>query len=161
MNISFTGHRRFDPERVVESLERVIARHSASTCEVVTFLCGMAIGFDMAAAEAVIEARESGHNVKLWCVVPYADQAKFFDSENQSRYYKILEAADRVTTLQSDYTPEVFHRRNDFLVAHCDRLIAYWDGKRGSGTYYTARRARKLLIPTENLYPAQQLSLDL
>lgn len=160
MNISFTGHREFDPEQLSEPLIRVIERLSASTREPLTFLSGMAMGFDMVAAEAVIEAREADHSIKLWCIIPYTDQAKFFDAENRSRHFKILEAADKVTTLQSDYTPEAFHRRNDFLVEQCDRVIAYWNGKRGSGTYYTVRIARKALIPTDNLYPGQQLSLD-
>ena len=36
----------------------------------------------------------------------------------------------------------MYHRRNDQIVEHCDRLIAFWDGK-STGTKYTIDKARK------------------
>lgn len=43
--------------------------------------------------------------------------------------------------------PRVYHERNDLIVAHCDALVAFWDGE-SRGTESTIRKAetaRKLL----------------
>ncbi|MFQ9736830.1 MAG: hypothetical protein ACLR06_03380 [Christensenellaceae bacterium] len=54
---AFTGHRRlgedFDPERLKKEIESCVSRG------VSLFYCGMAAGFDLYAAECVVELKES------------------------------------------------------------------------------------------------------
>lgn len=158
MIIAFTGHRDYDAERINETLYRRIAL-LALLNDGVTFLCGMAVGFDLAAAEAVMRVKQDNRSVRLKCVIPFSEQTKYFSYEDQLRYARVLESADEVVVLEGEYSQLVFLRRNDYLVDHADMILAYFkDGSKG-GTAYTIRRARKARITIENLYPQQQLSL--
>lgn len=158
MNISFTGHREFDRERFEGALYRRILELASSTP--ITFWSGMAVGFDLSAAEAVLKARDWGADVRLNCVVPYVGQSLFFNDADTERYESIIRRANRVITLAEEYHRDVFFRRNDYLIEQADMLIAYFNGNFSSGgTAYTIRKARHARIPIENLYPQQQLSL--
>ncbi len=161
MNISFTGHRDFDLKRHGESLREVILSHLDGEREddPVIFLSGMAVGFDLAAAESVLTLRDEGFCVMLHCVVPYSEQSLFFDKEDAARYERVLSQADRVITLAERYSHDVFFRRNDYLVKHADCIIAYFNGVPSGGTAYTVRHARRERVLVENIYPQQQLSL--
>ncbi|MFI3247641.1 MAG: SLOG family protein [Rikenellaceae bacterium] len=157
MTIAFTGHREYDAERTNDMLYRSVVEW-ASQCDV-TFLSGMAVGFDLAAGEAVLEARRNGYSLKLKCVVPYADQSRYFSDEDILRYNDLLEAADEVIILSESYSRDVFFQRNDYLVESADLIISYFNGINRGGTAYTVRKARRVGVPVQNLYPQQQLSL--
>ncbi len=159
MNISFTGHRDFDLERHGESLRGVIMSHLDIEDRAVIFLSGMAVGFDLAAAECVLALRDEGLNVRLHCVLPYSEQSLFFDKDDATRYERVLSQADRVITLAEKYSKDVFFRRNDYLVKQADCIIAYFNGVPTGGTAYTVRHARRERVMVENIYPQQQLSL--
>lgn len=51
-----------------------------------TFLCGMAVGFDLAAAEAVLELRDSLPGLRLVAVVPFGGQEARFSHADRARY---------------------------------------------------------------------------
>ncbi len=158
MNISFTGHREFDRERFDGALYRRILE--IANTEASTFWSGMAVGFDLAAAEAVLKARDWGANIRLNCVVPYVGQSLFYSDRDVERYENIIRRANRVITLAEEYSREVYFRRNDYLIEQADMFIAYFDGNLSSGgTAYTIRHARRAGLTIENLYPQQQLSL--
>ncbi|MFI3269612.1 MAG: SLOG family protein [Rikenellaceae bacterium] len=159
MNISFTGHRDYNPELLDQPLYKTITELCSHFTEGVTFWCGMAAGFDIAAGEAVIEAQRRGANARLVCVVPFAHHAARFSPDIQSRYQALLDEAKEVITLAESYNKLVFLRRNDYLLANCKMLIAYHNGTKKGGTAYTIRNATKLKIATINLYPQPQLSL--
>ncbi len=157
MTIAFTGHRNFDHSDLKIPLIEVIKRYI--TEEETIFLSGMAIGFDLAAAEAVISLSREFKNIQLICVVPYADQSKFFSESDRARYSGVLESADEVVILESEYSKMVFHHRNDYLVESADMIIAYYDRAGKGGTAYTVRRAKQKRVALLNLYPEAQLSL--
>lgn len=159
MNISFTGHREFDRVRHGVALRECVEGFVARSCETTIFWSGMAVGFDLAAAEVVLELRGAGCDVRLCCVVPYIGQDQFFSAEDRERYEAVLGSADRVVTLAEGYSREVFYRRNDYLVEQADSIIAYFDGVKSGGTAYTVRRARRAGVAVENIYPCRQLSL--
>lgn len=146
--VAFTGHRTYTDEadaRLRERVERLAEegfRH---------FLTGMAEGFDLAAAEAVLAVRQMWP-VRLICVVPFPGQAKSFSTQNKERYRAILQKADEVITTTSTYHSGCFLRRNDFLVEHAAHVVAYYDGEPKGGTHYTVKRARKSGLRVENLY---------
>ncbi len=166
MNISFTGHRDYDNNRFAEALRSVILE--LSNDEPTICYSGMAVGFDLAAAECVVALRDEGYDLRLCCVVPFVRQSATFNATDQARYEAIIEQADSVVTLSEEYRVDTYHRRNDYLVEHADHIVTYYEGasnggKIGSGgkggTAYTLRRARKEGLAIKNIYPSQQLTL--
>lgn len=156
-SVAFTGHRYYAFEQQ--------ARLGALLQELYTegfrhFISGMAVGFDLAAAEAVIELRSRCGDVTLECTVPYEGFERGFSPEDAERFGRIVAEADTVTCLAGRYSEGVFRRRNDYLVDSCSLVVAWWDGSR-SGTGYTVARARRQSRPVVNLYPSLQLDLGL
>ncbi len=158
MMIAFTGHRDYDADQNYQRLYNLVAEIAAVENDV-TFLSGMAVGFDLAAAEAIIDLRKIYCTVQLKCVIPFDGQTKYFSEEDRYRYERVLDQADEIETLEYEYSNLVYLRRNDFLVDNADMIIAYYDRSSKGGTAYTIRRARRAKLPIENIYPNQQLSL--
>ena len=114
-------------------------------------LSGMACGFDLAAAEAVLALRGECAGMELVAVVPFAGQPDSFSDADKRRYADVLAAADRTVVLADSYSRGCYYRRNDYLVDHAVRVVA-WYIRRNSGTGYTVRRARHQGIEVLNLY---------
>ena len=115
------------------------------------FLCGMAIGFDIEAAEVVLSLREELEGIEVVAVVPFEGMQSGFSEAWRSRFNAILERADKSITLAPHYSSEVYAVRNNFLVDNSSACIAYFDGSKG-GTAYTVRRAVKSLSRLINIY---------
>ncbi len=150
MVAAFTGHREYveaEGCRLGAVIRQLIAEG------VCTFLCGMAEGFDIAAAEAVIALKREFNGVQLVCVVPYKGHKRSMPSSDYlCRYEAVLEAADSVVTLAEQYTPEAYMVRNNYLCDNADVIVCYYSGKRRSGTGYTVTRALKNRKRTINIY---------
>lgn len=149
---AFTGHRTYRGE-AAEALAALLGDLHAEGYR--RFLCGMALGFDMAAAEAVLALRAAHPEVRLVCVVPFAGQDRRFPAVEQERYRRILEAADETVVLRDDYRPDCYARRNDRLTDGASAVVAWYDGSSG-GTHYTVRRARRLGLRVLNLWQNPQ-----
>ena len=113
----------------------------------------MAVGFDLAAAEAVLECRAVCPGLRLVAVIPFKGQAVRFSAGDRARFERVAAAADETIVLSAGYHRGVYTVRNDFLVGHAARLIAWFDGSPG-GTSYTVRRALRLGRTVDNLCPA-------
>ena len=74
-----------------------------------------------------------------------------FSDADKRRYADVLTAADRTVVLADSYSRGCYYRRNDYLVDHAVRVVA-WYIRRNSGTGYTVRRARHQGIEVLNLY---------
>ncbi len=147
--VAFTGHRTYpyDATRLRTVLEELYTAGNR------IFLSGMAVGFDLAAAEAVLSLRERHADVVLIAVVPFRGQAERFSEKDRERFYRILAEADKQVLLSERYHAGVYRVRNNFLVDHAATLVTWYDGHKG-GTHYTIRRAlyrhRRLI----HLHPA-------
>lgn len=151
----FTGHRSYGgecEERLYEAI-RTLYKDGYHT-----FLCGMAVGFDLAAAEAVVALGRELAGLELVAVVPFEGTERNFSEADKGRFRAILAAADKVVTLAPRYSAEVYAVRNNFLVDNSSAIIAYFDGSKG-GTAYTVRRAVKSLHRYINIYPDPQRTL--
>lgn len=104
------------------------------------FLCGMALGFDMAAAEAVLALRARRQGVRLVAVIPFAGQELRFPKREQLRYERLLAEADERVVLAQHYSRGCYMVRNNYLVDHASVLVAWYNGGVG-GTQYTYWRA--------------------
>lgn len=112
-----------------------------------TFLVGMAEGFDMYAAEAVLAVRMSNPHIKMIAALPFDD-----GRERSERYRNIISKADDVVTLSDEYKRDTYYVRNEYMVDHSSLLICYYDGRYG-GTEYTVEYARKKGVQVINLAP--------
>ena len=151
----FTGHRSYDGSRN-EELAGAIRKLYAEGYR--CFLCGMAVGFDIEAAEVVLSLREELEGIEVVAVVPFEGMQSGFSEEWRSRFNAILKHADSSITLAPHYSSEVYAVRNNFLVDNSSACIAYFDGSKG-GTAYTVRRAVKSLLHLVNLYNNPQRAL--
>lgn len=158
---AFSGHRTFkmsgnippfDGEETDLPLATRIEEAVKALCTegIDTFLCGMAEGFDLEAAEAVLRMRGKNTLPRLIAVAPYRSQAERFDKQTRERYAAILAEADEVVILAETYHAGCFHARNDYLVAHASVLLCYYNGSKG-GTHYTVHHAQKLGLRIINL----------
>ncbi len=124
------------------------------------FLCGMAVGFDLAAGECVLKLKEIFPDIELIAVRPYTNQSEYFSDTDKTRYESVLSQCDDIITLGEEYSKELFALRNNYIIDNSDHIITYHDTniKKG-GTAYTISRAKRKAIPIDNLFQSAQLSL--
>lgn len=144
LTCAFSGHRNlkgydFDPAL----LDRVILNLIKTGTQ--NFLCGMALGFDMAAAESVLEYKKQ-YGVKLTAVLPCKNQSESFGENNRARYERILAGCDKVITLSDEYYKGCMHARDRYLVENSQAVVCFLR-KNSGGTFYTVNYAKKLNVP--------------
>lgn len=150
---AFTGHRFIlykDRKRLKDNLKEVITACLQSGIRY--FFCGMAVGFDMLAAETVLEMKGEHPETRLIAVVPFRNQPDRFNSKDKECYQSILGKADTVVMLSENYFNGCYLRRNDYMLARSNRVIAYFNGEPKGGTFYTCRRAERMGLRIDNLY---------
>lgn len=151
--VAFTGHRTYRGEAAAELLA-VVRRLHARGCR--TFLCGMAVGFDLAAAEAVVVCRRALPDMRLVAVIPFEGQERRFTASDRERYARVRAAADDEVVLAPGYRPGCYAVRNDYLVDRASVVVAWYDGSPG-GTHYTVRRALRRGREVVGLCPSSPL----
>ena len=152
-SVAFTGHRSIAPEKVPELRRQV--RGKIRPLYMLGFrnsVSGMAMGFDMLAAEEVIKLKEELSELKLIAVIPYRGQSERWAYQQRQRYQRILSKADEEILLSEGYYNGCLLKRNDYMLDHVSGIIAYFDGKPMGGTFYTCRNARAKGIDLINLY---------
>lgn len=150
---AFTGH-RYIPYSKYPVLKVTLRQHIKTLYAqgIRNFYCGMAIGFDMLAAETVLSLRTELQGLILIAVIPYRKQSEKWSDTNRSRYNAILCKTDRTILLCENYYKGCLLRRNDYMLSHSCHIIAYFDGNNEGGTFYTCRKATELSIPIINIF---------
>lgn len=151
--VAFTGHRFIpykDKRRLQERLNEAIKFCLQS--DIRHFFCGMAVGFDMLAAETVLEMKSLYPNLRITAVVPFRNQPDRFSTKDKERYQSIIDKADNVVMLGDKYFDGCYLRRNDYMLEHSCHIIAYFNGEPKGGTFYTCRRAERMGLKIDNLY---------
>ena len=137
---AFSGHRNlavYDFDELL--LQRVIVNLVKNGIK--RFLCGMAVGFDMKAAQTVIVLKKS-YDIELVACLPCANQSERYSQKNKLLYDEILACCDEVVVLESEYVSGCMHRRDRYMVDNSDTLVCFLR-KTSGGTYYTVNYARK------------------
>ena len=108
------------------------------------FYCGMAMGFDIIAAQAVLALREAKQDtaIELVCVKPFEEQSKNFSDFWKEKYEEIIKQADSVIVMGNGYYKGCFHKRNCYMVDSSDVVLTFFDGQKG-GTGSTLSYANK------------------
>lgn len=156
ITVAFTGHRTYSGE-AAESLAEALRELYSEGYRI--FLCGMAWGFDLAAAEAVVALQSEYDDVELVAVVPHATFGDMFWGEQKRLYDFVLSKAQSSVVLGQQEGDLAYIRRNDYLVDNASYVLAWWDGRPTGGTAYTVAKARREHLPVRNLYPQLQMEL--
>ena len=151
----FTGHRTYDGccnDELRNAIRELYGRGYRH------FLCGMAIGFDLVAAEVALVLRNELAELRVVAVIPFEGMQQRFSAHKQTLFNRVVAEADEVITLAPHYSAGAYAVRNNFLVDNSSATIAYFDGSKG-GTAYTVRRTIKALHLYINLYISPQQEL--
>lgn len=148
----FTGHRSQKlPWRFNEEDERCKMMKTVLQSEIEkaiqrgykTFLCGMAIGFDMICAETVLELKSVYCDIKIIGALPCRTQDIKWSERERVRYRKILRQLDGTRCIYDEYIgAECMLERNRYMVNHSSLMIALFNGAEG-GTKKTIEYAKK------------------
>lgn len=156
-SVAFTGHRTIRPEH----LERVKPLLASSIVQLYergfrNFYCGMAVGFDLLAAEIVIDLKSICPKLRLIAAIPFHSQDRFYSDMDKARYQKAISQADERIILTTRYNRHAYRIRNAYLVEHSSHIISYFDASIGiSGTGQTIHMAERQGIEITNLFTKQ------
>lgn len=119
------GHTQAVEKRLLELATSALTRHHPTKV-----ISGMALGWDMALAEASLLM-----GIPLVAAVPFEGQEKRWPESSRHRYQEILAQAETTHIVSpGGYSAQAMQWRNEWMVNRCDRLLALWDGSTG-GTY--------------------------
>lgn len=136
----FTGHRPNKLGGYVENnpimsgvkvwLERAIRQAVSQGID--SFISGMALGVDQAAAETVLVLKREYPEIKLVAAVPFLGQEGKWPRLSQDKYKHLLEQCDQVHIVcEGHYAVWKMQKRNEWMVDRASAVIAVWDGTTG------------------------------
>ena len=117
-----------------------------------TFLCGMAMGFDLVCGSIVLRLKQEKpecSEIRLIAVPPHHGHG--FTGPWGVIHSLVMSKADQVIYPTDKQNSHVYHIRNRYMVNNSSRLICYYDGQPG-GTDYTVDYARKNGMEIINLH---------
>jgi uncharacterized phage-like protein YoqJ len=110
--------------------------------------CGMANGSDILIGLNACVIKESyrqispemkkNRDLKLHCVLPCKNY-----NESNKYYSKLKNEADEWIELSDKFYKGCDNVRDQYMVDHCDVLLAIWDGNKSGGVWSTIRKAQK------------------
>ena len=139
----FTGHR---PEKLNED-EFFVRKwlneqiHKAIEDGFTTFITGMAMGVDLWAAQEVLSLKVN-YDVHLIAATPWSGFPKRWSEDWQRMYKEVWDRSDFRVNISDHYFNGIFQVRNEYMVNHSNRVIAYYNGTAG-GTKNTIDYAIK------------------
>ena len=137
-----TGHRDI-PDEQIDAVKYALRREivKAVSDGYTGFMTGFANGADQYFAEIVVILQKDFPELRLIAVLPYR---KRMDSLCQKEHTNaLLDACAEVIVIQDEYRPNVYAKRNRYMVEHSDRVIAVYDGREKGGTVKTIRFAHQ------------------
>ena len=138
---AFTGHRHLEEDFSPSALKKAIK--TAISDGIAVFYCGMAMGFDLLAAEYILKQKKYFPHVRLVACVPCYGQEKYFSDKDKKRYAAILKKADEQTILSDHYFNGCMQMRDKYMAERADILIAYCNKEKG-GAAYTVKTFSRL-----------------
>ncbi len=106
------------------------------------FVVGGARGFDMLAAEVVLDLKNIYQHIRLHLLIPCENQTKGWQIEDVVRYDAVKCATDHIEVLSKNYYRGCMHVRNRRMVDQSAYCISYLR-KESGGTAYTVRYAKQ------------------
>lgn len=101
--------------------------------------CGMASGSDFAfGTVAMLVKVYEIIPLRLHCVLPCKDY-----NSSHALYDYMKKYADEWIELSDEFYKGCDNARDQYMVDHCDVLLAIWDGKKSGGVWSMIRKAQK------------------
>ena len=145
-SVCFTGHRTVNPNK----LQAVKEKLNYTIMELYnkghrTFLCGMAIGFDLLAAETLIDLKEKHKDIIIVACIPFIGQENRFCPTDKARYNKVINEVNSKVIIARSFSKQSYLLRNLYMLEHSSIVITYFDTniKKG-GTFFTYNKAIKM-----------------
>ncbi len=129
----FTGHRILEDDFSKKRLKIVV--QAAIEQGVDTFYNGMAMGFDLIAAEIVLSLKKKYPHVKLIACIPCYKQEKNFSEKDKKRYAAVLKKADEKVLLSEEYYKGCMQARDKYMAERAELMIAYCKKATGGAAY--------------------------
>lgn len=102
-------------------------------------ISGMALGWDMALAQAAIQL-----SIPFTAALPFIGQGLRWPEHSQVQYERILgHAKDTIVCSQGGYSPDKMQVRNEWMVDHSSHVLALWNGSSG-GTFNCIKYANSV-----------------
>jgi uncharacterized phage-like protein YoqJ len=90
-------------------------------------ISGMALGVDQWAAYIAHKL-----NIPFVAAIPFEKQESKWPAKSQEIYHQLVKLASEVVIVSpGGYSADKMQIRNKWMVDHCDKLIAIWDGSSG------------------------------
>lgn len=114
------------------------------------FYCGMAMGFDLLAAETVVLLKKTypKARIELVAVIPFEKQSDSFDETWKKRYDRVLRQVDSIVYISREYYKGCYYKRNCYMVDNSDVVITWFDGQTGGTAQtlnYAARKGKRIV----------------
>lgn len=135
----FTGHRELPTNDEYKKLKNELKKSIIDLIEnhnIIYFGNGGALGFDILAAQIILELKIDYPNIKLIMVLPCREQDKYWNDSDKIVYHRVLEKSDKVVYVSENYTRGCMFKRNRHLIDNSSYCVCYLRKKQG-GTYYT------------------------
>lgn len=156
MKVAVTGHRPIrlfsefcysteNYNSLVQFCTRLVNHHYTQNPNVI-FLTGMALGFDMAIAEA---CKELG--VPYHAYLPFKGQETRWRHHQQVKYQDLLNHASEVILVNdtTKYVHTLMFVRNHRMVIDSQELVVLWDGEPKGGTHECVTFAHNYHLDTK------------
>ena len=108
-------------------------------------ISGMALGTDQLFVHVAdaLKKRPEFANIHVTAAIPCYGQETKWPVQSRETYHKTLSLCDEtIYVTRQNFTPSCMEKRNQWMVDHCDVLIAVYDGKSG-GTANCIRYAQQ------------------
>lgn len=153
MRVALTGHRaerlglpENEDDDAWEKIEGWIIKQLFKMIEVcyldgenLDIYCGMASGSDFVfGTVAMLVKVNEIIPLQLHCVLPCKDY-----NSSHALYDDMKKYADEWIELSDEFYKGCDNARDQYMVDHCDVLLAIWDGKKSGGVWSTIRKAQK------------------
>lgn len=110
-------------------------------------ISGMALGWDQAWAHAGINL-----GVKVHAAIPFSGQESQWPAKSQAHFnWLFYQCSGQVVVCDGGYSSYKMQVRNEWMVDHCHRICALWDGSKG-GTDNCIKYAQNKNKPIDNLW---------
>lgn len=129
----FTGHRTLEEDFSARKLKATVQAAIEKGVEV--FYNGMAMGFDLIAAETVLKFKKKYPHIKLIACIPCYKQERNFSEKDKKRYVAVLKKADEQVILAEEYYRGCMQVRDKYMAERADMMIAYCKKTTGGAAY--------------------------
>lgn len=139
----FSGHRNL-PADDIYKIKRTLKATILSLIkdDIIYYGCGGARGFDLLAAQIILELKEIYPELRLIMVYPCRNQTRYWNEEDRKIYDNIKNKSDKCVYIANDYDDTCMAKRNRHLINNSSFCICYLNHER-SGTGYTIDYAEK------------------